>query len=111
MYVHNGIDSRIKLQNHHAPLNLLSEAQCLHAGEYLLGTLPAVVQHIPLGEAANLGAWFNELDLEQQDQVVAFYQKELLDDNGLTLTRYDGHGQEDGQYRFELAFPHPVTSR
>ena len=111
MYVHNGAGSRLKLRDHRTALDLLSDLQFVEAQNYLLHTLPTVVKGIPLRDAANLGAWFNELSLAQQAQVVEFYQKELLDANGLELTWYEGHGQEEGQYRFELALHRPVTSR
>jgi len=110
MYVHNGISSRKVLSEHRSALDLLNSVQFAHAENYLINALPRVVKGIPLREAADLGDWFTQLTADQQTQVVEFYHKELLDSNGLKLTWYEGHGQEQGQYRYELAIA-PVTSR
>jgi len=67
------------------------------------------IGHNPFGEQADMGATYDSLASVGKEQVVAFYNA-LLATHGLILGWYEGHGQEDGRFRFELAL-HPVASR
>ncbi|MDB5179556.1 MAG: hypothetical protein JWN12_188 [Candidatus Saccharibacteria bacterium] len=90
-------------------LTKLSSEQFDTALNYFVFELMPVVNNNPLGEPADLGEWFEELNAAQQEQVIEVYNGWLHADHGLILYWYDDYGPNGG-YRYELA-TYPVASR
>jgi hypothetical protein len=88
-------------------LDLLTPDQIDVAVSYGIDELPRIIAGIPFLDWSEVEEW--PLTRPQKDQVIQFYNNEILVDSGFTLTRYDTSGRSG--YRFELAINIPVVSR